>query len=71
MDPDQLFVVSTVSRKDIAEAVNVTPDDPRLSDRFCERYAKNLYEVECLFESEYLDDAVEELNQAVEEELKG
>ncbi len=53
LDPSQKFVVSTISRKDIAEFIepytdggSIEPGDPRLTDEFCEAYAKGLYQVE-------------------------
>lgn len=53
LDPSQKFVVSTISRQDIAEFIepytdggSVDPTDQRLTDEFCEEYAKGLYQVE-------------------------
>lgn len=45
-DPNQLFVVSTVSRADIAEALEVEPTDERLTDEYCQGYADRFYEYE-------------------------
>lgn len=52
-DPKQLFIVSTISREGIAEELStvmddgaIAPDDPRLTDAFCEEYAAGLYAIE-------------------------
>lgn len=58
MDPDQTFVVNSVTRKDIAEAINDVLDgegdgrrefadgDVRLTDELCRTYAALLGECE-------------------------
>lgn len=53
LDPEQKFVVSVISRKDIAEWIqphtvtgSVDPTDHRLTDEFCGEYANGLYQVE-------------------------
>ena len=50
-DPNQLFVVSTLSRADIAEALEVEPTDKRLTDEYCQGYANRFYEHEAKTES--------------------
>jgi len=51
LDPDELFVVSTVSRKTIAGDLgavmegSIEPDSPRLTDRFCRLAASRLHDV--------------------------
>lgn len=58
LDKNQLFVVQTVSRQFIADALNnalededgvdevdhFSPDDPRLTDKICQEFADTLYE---------------------------
>lgn len=53
-DPEQVFVIQSMTRKEIAEAVNgviqneswdipkLTDNDPRLTDDFCESYTECL-----------------------------
>lgn len=60
LNPDQLFVIAAVSRKDIAENLNhamegiedrvipgmIAPDDARLTDEFCQGLADGFNEME-------------------------
>jgi len=55
-DPKQLFVISTISRRDIANALNdaidnaasdvpkFKPNDPRLTDEACRAFAAQVHE---------------------------
>ncbi len=61
-DPEELFTISTISRKDIAEALNdaaeceseqtgemvtkIADNDPRLTREFCQEWANGLYEID-------------------------
>ncbi len=67
MDPQQLFVVSTLSRHTIANEVGVEPTDPRLTDEFCQRVANETYEVESLFTGS--EAAIEEMYESFSHEL--
>jgi len=54
MDPKQLFVISAISREGIAEELSeimeggegIKPDDPKLTDEFCQEFANGLYQIE-------------------------
>ena len=45
MDPNELFVVSRISRKDIAENLWLEPNDPRLTNALCEEYSEELGDI--------------------------
>ena len=54
LDPKQVFIIQSMTRKEIAEAVNgvidnegwnipkLEDDDPRLTDKFCKEYCDGL-----------------------------
>lgn len=52
-DPNQLFVISTISRQEIARLLSeiggleIAEDDDRLTDDFCKRFAEEMYAAEC------------------------
>jgi hypothetical protein len=55
LDPNALFVVNALSRSGIAENLNsqlgreeFAPDDSRLTDEFCARYAATIGRIDCL-----------------------
>lgn len=65
-DPKQLFTISTVSRKDIADLLNenidkktdmFTENDPRLTDKVCREIAGLIYDAECQVDE--LDEAAQ------------
>lgn len=46
LNAKQLFVVSTISRSDVAEALEFELDDERLTDTICQEYADGLSAVD-------------------------
>lgn len=69
LDPNQVFTIITTTREEIARDVNslidsegwdvpeLTPDDPRLDDEFCQDFAnmtaEAVYEVDEVVDREY------------------
>jgi hypothetical protein len=63
MDQDQLFVISAINRKGIADNFNVFldvglhPTDPRLTDELCQAYADGLSSMDSELEYEEFHEA--------------
>lgn len=72
-DPNQVFIISAISRKQIAEDLNefldeqevagdrLTPDDDRLTPELCREYADSLYYVDRMNEQEVVDETMERI----------
>ncbi len=56
LNPEQLFIVSTVSRQDLCDEINhcldegdylepMPPEDDRLTDELCQKYADGLHKI--------------------------
>lgn len=69
MNEDQLFVTNAISRKDIAQELDVPADDPRLTDSFCQEYAKKLGEATDTYDEDAEMEAIDELNHEMRERL--
>jgi hypothetical protein len=78
-DPKQLFVITTISRKDIAEMLNNSidaagatdvdrfkRDDPRLTDKVCREVANLIYDADSAH-----DDGMAEANMAAADTFLG
>ena len=63
MDPNKLFVVSRITRAGIAENLDLDPNDPRLTDELCEKYAHELGNVHGTDEDELCEEMAENFRE--------